>query len=358
MTRSALLLALLLTVPGPAWAQDPSSAQDGSMDQRASDGPAPDGRVPDATRLPAWAPRLTAQVSPAVAHLGDPVRVVLKVRHRAGVSVNLPLQLELGKFSELSRTQSTRQIPPSEKGGFPEAEQTFVVELAAYDLGRLTLPPVEVTALGPAGELVTLRTEPLTIEIQSLMRNEPSPRAKDLEPPVPVFQRTLWLVYLLAGLALVALTIIVTLIVSRRIKARRDALRPPPPPTPAYVVALERLSQIDVESYIDAEQFKELYLLLSEIMRQYVGRRWGFDAPEMTTAEVAESLQRARVQRETLDEIVHTFEAWDLVKFAKYRPDGDAARQALTVAEKMVRSTSLLAEMPPQPQEQKSHGPA
>ena len=313
----------------------------------------PDAGAP----LPQWAPRLNATVKPAVAHLGDPVQITLKVRHRAGVSVNLPLQLALGKFSELAREESTRKIPPAEKGGFPQLERTFSVKVAAYELGRLTLPPVEVTALGPAGELVTLRTEPLPIEIRSLMRNEPNPKPKDIEPPVQVFQHTWWLFYTLAGLVLVALTIALTLVISRHLKDRRERLRPPPPPIPAYVVALKRLSEIDVELYIAQERHKELYLLLSEIMRQYVGRRWGFDALEMTTAEVSESLERARVQRETHREIIQTFEGWDLVKFAKVRPSADVARRAVGEAEEMVRATSLLAGSSLSPPPFASHGP-
>jgi hypothetical protein len=299
--------------------------------------------------LPDWAPRINATVKPAVAQLGDPVQVTLKVRHRKGVSANLPLHLELGKFSELSRSDASREIRAKEEGGFPEVERTFVLRVAAYELGELTLPPVEVTALGPGGELISLKTEPLPIKIQSVLRNEPDPRPRDLEPPVPVYQRTWWLIYTLAALVLVVATVIITLVVRSHLRTRRERMKPPPPPVPAHVIALERLGAIDVEAYIEEERFKELYLLLSEIMRQYVGRLWGFDAPEMTTSEVDEAMERASVQLETRRRFVEAFDGWDLVKFAKYRPEADAARQAVADAAQMVRSTSLVAAPKPGP---------
>jgi len=354
-TRAPRIAALcaLLALAGPARAEDggappraeaPASQPASQPSSQPSSQPTSRPAVPAPVQpLPEWAPKLNATVKPAVARLGDPVEVTLKVRHRKGVSVNLPLTLELGKFSELSRRESTREIPPREKGGFPEVEQTFVLDVAAYELGELTLPPVEVTALGPGGELVTLKTEPLPIVVRSVMPNEPNPKLKDLTPPVQVYQRAWWLIYTLVGLILVVLTTVVTLLVARHLRARRERLRPPPPPTPAHVIALRRLGELDVEAYIAEERYKELYLLLSEIMRQYVGRRWGFDALEMTTSEVSEAMEQARVHGDVRRRFVRAFDAWDLIKFAKYKPEADAAREAKTEAEDMVQDTSLIA---------------
>jgi hypothetical protein len=337
MVRARVVLLALLA-PAVARAQPASQPASQPTSQPASQPTSQPVR-----KLPDWAPRINATVKPAVARLGDPVQVTLRVRHRKGVSANLPLHLELGKFSELSRSDSTREIKAAEEGGFPEVERTFVLRVAAYDLGELILPPVEVTALGPGGELISLKTEPLPIKIQSVLRNEPDPRPRDLEPPVQVFQHTWWLIYTLVALVLVVTTVIITLVVLRHLRTRRERMKPPPPPVPAHVIALERIAAIDVEAYLEEERFKELYLLLSEIMRQYVGRLWGFDALEMTTSEVDEAMEQALVQFETRRRFVEAFDDWDLVKFAKYRPQAEAAHQAVADAEQMVRSTSLVA---------------
>jgi len=72
--------------------------------------------------LPAWAPRLSATVKPASVRLGDPVAVEITIRHAKGISVTLPLQLELGKFSELSRADSRKDL--GRDGGIPTEERT------------------------------------------------------------------------------------------------------------------------------------------------------------------------------------------------------------------------------------------
>ena len=320
-----------ISLPGRVVAQDATATPDA--------GRSTDTRKPP----PSWAPKLMATVKPAEVALGDPVQVTIRARYRRGVSVNLPLKLELGKFSELSRVEAPP--PPPAKDAPPSAtlERTFEIKVAAYELGQLTLPPIEVTALGPTGELTSVSTVAVPITVKSVMPNEPNPKPKGMEPPVSVFQRTWWLLYLIFGLAGVGLVVALTLIVSRRLRARREAAKPPPPPVPPQVRALARLGQLDVEDFITREAFKELYLLLSEIVREYVGGRWGFDALEMTTREIHHCLEARAVSPIWRQPLELFFNDCDLVKFAKYVPEADAARQARAEAERLVHLTTAAA---------------
>ena len=347
MNKAPLMLALVLAFVGRTASAQEAEANDlggwdlgpvaedlGAVDAGASASPAPDAGKDD---TPDWTPKISATVKPVQVKLGDPITVEIKVRHRTGVSVNLPLKLELGKFSELSRAETAKQL--GSKGEMPEVEALFTLKVAAYELGELTLPEVEVTALGPRGELITLTTAEVPIKIVSVMSNEPQPKLKALEPPVSVFQRTWWLIYLLIGLAAAGLVATATLLINRHLRARRKQEPPPPPPVPPHVIALERLDALDLEGLIAQERFKELYLELSEIVRGYTGGRWGFDALEMTTFEIGEALRRAGV----VPELSLRFEAYyndcDLVKFAKYVPEAEAAREAEAEARSIVEET-------------------
>jgi hypothetical protein len=352
---AALLAALAISLPGsPAVAAPeagpgrveaqepdagPASAPSSAPAVRFDSGPSADGRArPDSRALPAWAPRLAQAVEPAVAVLGDPIKITLRVRHAKSVSVNLPLQLELGKFSELSRSEAVDDL--SKKGRLGEVEHRFVLQVAAYEVGELTLPPIEVTALGPGGELVSLQTGPVPVRIKGVLGNEPTPKLRGLEPPVSVFARSWLLLFLLVGLAAAGVIVTATLLVSRRLRARREAERPPPPPIPAHVTALLRLAAIDLEAYVSGERYKELYLLLSEIVRAYAGGRYGFDALEMTSTEINDSLSARGVPAETRSRFEAYFTGCDLVKFAKYLPRSEDARRAREEAEVLVRSTA------------------
>ena len=50
------------------------------------------------------------------------------------------------------------------------------------------MPAIEVTYLGPRGDVRTARTAPLTMKIDSLIANEPEPALKDAAPPVTVMR--------------------------------------------------------------------------------------------------------------------------------------------------------------------------
>ena len=334
-----LLILALGSWGGDAWAQADAGAPDRSPAVEAADlGDDEGGGDRDVgAKDPDWTPKISATVKPVQVELGDPITVTIKLRHRPGVSVNLPLKLELGKFSELSRGEDSRQL--GSKGEMPEVEATFTLKVAAYELGELTLPEVEITALGPRGELITLTTSEVPIKVVSVMSNEPQPKLKALEPPVSVFQRTWWLIYLLIGLAAAGLVATATLLISRHLRARRAREAPPPPPVPPHVIALERLDALDLEGLIKQERFKELYLELSEIVRGYTGGRWGFDALEMTTFEISEALRRVSVAPELGLRLEAYFNDCDLVKFAKYLPEAEAAREAEGEARGIIEDT-------------------
>ncbi|MCC6746067.1 MAG: hypothetical protein IT371_00325 [Deltaproteobacteria bacterium] len=328
--------------PTSAPTNDPAGAPTSEPTSEPASQPAGDAGVV----LPAWAPKLTARVEPAVVRLGDPVRVTIVVRQPKGVTVTLPLRLELGDFTELSRKETQRELPPS--GGLPEVEQTFALEVAAYNLGEVTLPPIEVNALGPKGEILSLKTEALPIRVRSGMGNEPNPKLKGLEPPVQVFQRNWWLIGGLIALGAALVVALLTLLVARYVRARRERHRPPPPPIPAERTALAALAALDVEAYLARDAHKELYLRFSEILRAYVGARWGFDALEMTTTEIAEWLARRRVKSGTEQKLLSYFTECDLVKFAKHRPEVEVARAAKAEAETIVRETTPVMASPPE----------
>lgn len=325
-----LWVLALCALPFSALAEDLGEARDAGSS--AQDAAAVVGQ------RPAWAPQLRATVKPASAHVGDPIRVAITASYRHGVSVNLPVRLELGPFSELSRREESKTKGP--EGHVPQVVQTFTLEVAAYQLGELTLPGIEVNVLGPGGELLTLHTSPVPIRISSVMANEPDPKLKQAEPPVQVFQRTWWLLYLLGGILAAAAIALITLLVYRRVQARKRAEKPPPPPIPAHVLAIERLDQLEVDELIARQAYKELYLQLSEIVREYIGRRWGFDALEMTTVEISGHLARREVHSQVCQRLREYFGECDLVKFAKVLPDDEDARGAVQGARSLVHDTA------------------
>lgn len=302
--------------------------------------------APVAPARPGWAPRLTIDVKPPRAHVGDPLTVTVVARCPRGVAVNLPLKLELGEFVELGRSESSSE--PAAGAPLAPRVQTFRLRLAAYKLGTLTLPSLPLTALGPGGELLTLQTKPLALRISSVLGNEPDPRLKGLDPPVVVYRRSWWLLYTLGALLAVGAVAAASVLAYRRLKARRER-RPAAPPVPAHLEALARLAALPVASWLTEQRHKELYAALSEILRAYLGARWGFEALEMTTSEVTTALVLRIVPATQRTRVQVLCQACDLVKFAKLQPDDDEARAAVAEVEAMVREMAVSAETALQP---------
>ena len=66
-----------------------------------------------------------------------------------------------------------------------------------------------------------------------------------------------------------------------------------------------------------SEDQKAYYTMLTDTLRQYIQERFGFNAKEMTSAEILQHLHETG-DRDMLDELTELFQTADLVKFAKY----------------------------------------
>jgi hypothetical protein len=233
-------------------------------------------------------------------------------------------------------------------GGDPELEEvdlgdgrvrrTFSLKVAAYEPGELQVPPIPVTYIGAGGHVLSLHTAAVTVKIGSLLSNEPDPKLKDPAPPVAVYREDLTLVYLAGALVAAALGALLALAIRRRLR-RRAAFRPAPPPRPPHEVALEKLDQLARGGLQNGTDMKAFYFHLSDIVREYLGARYGFLALEMTTEELMHELQLRSPRGLVMGEVAGWLSGCDLVKFAKIDPGQAEARGALETAFRLVEAT-------------------
>jgi hypothetical protein len=91
------------------------------------------------------------------------------------------------------------------------------------------------------------------------------------------------------------------------------------PKLPAHQLAMQEIERIKSEKSAQKEDAKAYYTELTDALRTYIRDRFGFNALEMTSAEIIERLQETK-EREALQELRELFLTADLVKFAKHRP--------------------------------------
>lgn len=282
------------------------------------------------------APTVTVRADKSEARVGDPIAVTVSAIGPVGTPINLPSSgtLDLAPFSLLDRKDEEKDL------GDGKMRREFVLSVAAYEPGDVTLPPLDVTYLGKGGDVLTAHTAPVPIKIVSLLANESEPALKDNAEPVPVLERNLLVVYIAAGLVVAALGGIVGLIIRKRWKARASQ-RPAPPRRPPHEVALERLDRLGASGFPEGGDLRPFTFALSEIIREYLGARFGFDSLELTTEELVSELRRSAGGSLSLvmGEVSSWLRACDLVKFAKVSPTITEARGALETAIRIVEGT-------------------
>ena len=89
------------------------------------------------------------------------------------------------------------------------------------------------------------------------------------------------------------------------------------PKLPSHIRAMKTIEDIKSDTSLRVPgNEKEYYTKLTDVLRQYMYDRFGFNAPDMTTSEIVRELQKVE-DREGLAMLKELLETADLVKFAK-----------------------------------------
>ena len=105
-------------------------------------------------------------------------------------------------------------------------------------------------------------------------------------------------------------------------------------------MALEKLDALREDGMPDGGAKKGWYIELSEIMREYVGGRYGFDGLESTTEEIIVEMRGRKTAGLTQAELFRFLNECDLVKFAKYSPSEADDELAIDEAYRIVEVTT------------------
>ncbi len=287
-------------------------------------------------------PAVETTVSATAAAVGDPVTVVVTVRHAAGTEVRWPDPVDAAPF-ELLDPPATQTTAAADGG----VESRLELRVAAFELGELSFPSLNVEVVGAEGEATTLATEAMPVAVESVGRDEGGD-IRDIKGPlaIPFAVVTLlpWIAVLLALAAAAA-----WLYRRHRRRSRPEALVPTLPPRPAHEVAREALDALEAAGLLERGEIKTYHIRLSDIVRVYVEGRFRVDAMEMTTGEVLDGLLRTDADRAAVADVRRVLDRCDLVKFAKLRPAIPDCRELLPLARRVVEVTAPVEPAPAPP---------
>lgn len=267
------------------------------------------------------------------AMVGDLVTVTITADAAAGDDVAVPRQ-EFDPFE----VHSTDVKEEEHDGG---KRFVFTLKLLAFEPGEHTIGPIRLRVVTGDGTIGRVETDPLTITVGSLIGNEPNADIKPPTEPVKVMEDDYTLAWIGGAVGVLLLLAVIMLLVARWWAKREKPVPPPPPPRPAWEVAMEGLAALrrslpermasgDVVGWADE---------LSDVVREYLGRRYDFDGLESTTDEVVARLRKIRPAGIAVEEVAAMLGDCDLVKFAKATPGEEECAELLESATNLVRRT-------------------
>ncbi len=275
------------------------------------------------------------------ATVGDRIDVTLEVTVPSGWSAERPDPgSELGPFAVSD---------PSWEGPVPAgttARYLFKARLAAFEIGSVEIPAIEVRVQGPGGPSV-LRSQPLAMEIRSVLeekeaRADAEPEIADLKPPasMPADYRSLY-----AGLGIFAAILAVAGAAWWLYRRFAPALAAVPAPVdpfrrlPPHVWAYEELKRLLERRLANEGEIGLFFAELSRILKLYLSGRYRVALMERTSGEIPVLLEEAGAPREAIRSARALLERCDGVKFARERPDPERCRASVEEAYRIVDAT-------------------
>lgn len=214
----------------------------------------------------------------------------------------------------------------------------FMYTLTTFETGQFQLGPLHMAYQIPQGDTQEITTQPMTITIKSMLdQNVKDPDIRGPKPPLSLGRNWGWIY-----LVLIIITLLGTIAFILVRKLKLDA--PFSSQTKVVILsakdeALQRIEALGVSDAYKQAQWKEVYSMLSEILRHYLERQYHFNALEMTSFECLRELKKKKIHIEITDKLKLILNESDLVKFAKYTPALSAVPGDLKTAREIVEQS-------------------
>ena len=194
---------------------------------------------------------------------------------------------------------------------------THEYTITSFDSALYYLPPLEVLV-----DSVPYRSKALALKVYSVPVDTLHPDQFFGPKPImhPPFEWEDWYITIVLAILFVPFLFLLLYLV-KRIRDNKPIIRKVKVESklPPHVVAMKEIERIKQEKSRSVNDPKEYYTELTGIVRGYIKERFGFNALEMTSAEIIDKLLDLR-DKEAIADLRALFQTADLVKFAKHAP--------------------------------------
>lgn len=210
--------------------------------------------------------------------------------------------------------------------------------LTSFDSALVYIPYIPVTVDGVEYQSNRLALAFMTYDIPEGEEKQIFGPKENMKAPIRFYEVRGFLLYLV----LAVLTIILAVYLLVRYHDDRPIIKKIKiePKVPAHIRALSRFEELRQSGSSHGEDSKAYYTQLTDILREYINERFGFNATEMTSYEILEHLEESR-DKESLSELRDLLSTSDMVKFAKFKPMLNENDRNLVSALEFVNETKV-----------------
>jgi ABC-type multidrug transport system fused ATPase/permease subunit len=261
--------------------------------------------------------RAIAKLDQSAIRIGDQTKLRLTVYQRATEQFSFPILADTlaGKLQILkSAAQDTIRDPNDPQ----KITVTKSLIITGFDAGTYTIPSFDFK-----GRTGIIKTDALQLVVQSV-KVDTTKAIFDIKQPLAVsytfsdWFRDNWQLVLFPFLGM----LLIATAVYYWIKRKKDlpVKEVVVPGLPAHTIALNQLAALKDKKLWQQDQVKEYYSELTEVLREYLEKRYAIRTHEKTTEEIIAALHRADITAENKAALHQLLALADMVKFAKEKP--------------------------------------
>lgn len=246
--------------------------------------------------------------------MGEQTRLTVKAIVKEGSQVEFPSFEPMQQLTEgVEVLEQQDGEKPSKEDGFVEKTRTYTI--TSFDGKLYYLPPLTVKVNGKPMKTAQLALKVLEVEVDTVNIDKFFP-PKDVQDNPFLWQDwklPFWLSLVAILFIAAAVYLFIRLKQGKPVVINFKAIKKLLP----HQKAMKEIELIKEDKMTASENSKEYYTRLTETLRRYIEERYGFNAMEMTSAEIIDKLMNS-VDSQGVEELKELFETADLVKFAKY----------------------------------------
>ena len=292
---------------------------------------------------------LQIKATPTIGTVGDRIRIDLDISMPPGYQVEIsPPATQTGDFTILEfspgLTESEKEGTASSQSSSPRSAKRMhhhaQIFTAVYKTGKFTFPPLQAKLRTDQGKTITVASNPVTIEIQTVLTDKDS-NLKDLKKQAEIPEPFHWALWIGIVLALLILCVLLRIFWKRR---KQPKNLPQAPPENLLDLAEAELHALLARGLPATGMEKQFYIQLSEIIKKILEAAYKISTIEQTTSEIMDLLRsRPTLKSESMAQIESFLIRCDMVKFAKYIPSMNEHETARNNALQILKSCRQFA---------------